>query len=103
MRFRITSLAERDLEEIVDYLCSAAGPERASKVLDDILAAIVRLSQWPRIGHVSMDLADRGVRFWVVHRYLVVYRAEADPLEVVRVLHGARDPGVVRREIEERP
>lgn len=31
------------------------------------------------------------MRFWVVHSYLIVYRAEVEPIEVVRVVSGFRD------------
>ncbi|HEX5053615.1 MAG TPA: type II toxin-antitoxin system RelE/ParE family toxin [Planctomycetota bacterium] len=91
----------RDLEDIVDHLCVAAGLERAHRVLDDILAAVERLAGMPRIGHVCADLADDDVRFWVVHCYLIVYRWESAPLEIVRVLHGAREPRALRREVEQ--
>lgn len=45
------------------------------------------------MGHVREDLVevDSALRFWPVYSYVIVYRAETDPLEVVRVLHGARD------------
>ena len=52
-----------------------------------------RLAETPGLGHVREDLAaiDPALRFWPVYSYLIVYRAETAPLEVVRVLHGARD------------
>jgi len=43
------------------------------------------------LGHLRADLADESLRFWQVYSYLIVYRAEADPLQVVRVLHASRD------------
>lgn len=52
-----------------------------------------RLAEMPGLGHMREDLVaiDQALRFWPVYSYLIVYRAETDPLEVVRVLHGARD------------
>jgi plasmid stabilization system protein ParE len=44
------------------------------------------------------DLADGAVRFWPVFSYLVVYRSDTNPIQIVRVLHGKRD---VRRLLEE--
>ncbi len=43
------------------------------------------------MGHLRQDLADEPLRFWAVYSYLIIYREDSDPLEIVRVLHGARD------------
>jgi len=50
------------------------------------------LAQNPRLGHKRPDLTDEPVLFWPVRRwYLVIYQRETKPLQVVRILHGARD------------
>jgi plasmid stabilization system protein ParE len=51
------------------------------------------------MGHLREDLPaiDPTLRFFSVYSYLIIYCADTDPLEVVRVLHGARD---VRRILE---
>jgi hypothetical protein len=36
-------------------------------------------------------LADRRHRFFLVYSYLIVYRFETNPLQVIRVLHATRD------------
>jgi hypothetical protein len=43
----------------------------------------------PGIGHHWRDLADVRYRFWTVYSYVIAYR-EANPLEIVVVVHGAR-------------
>ena len=45
----------------------------------------------PGIGHVRDDLTDQPVRFWAVFSYLIIYDPVPRPVQVVRVLHGARD------------
>jgi antitoxin ParD1/3/4/toxin ParE1/3/4 len=50
-----------------------------------------RLAQMPGLGHLREELSDEPVRFFPVYSYLIIYRPETDPLEIVRVLHGARD------------
>jgi plasmid stabilization system protein ParE len=87
---RFTPLAEADLVEIVDFVAEEAGPERADRVLSDILLAVERLSDRPRLGHLRTDLTDDDVLFWSVRGFLIVYRAEK-PLEIVRVISGRRD------------
>jgi plasmid stabilization system protein ParE len=50
-------------------------------------------SGWQRIGigHWREELADKSHRFWLVYSYLIVYRDEAELLQIVRVLQAARD------------
>ena len=58
----------------------------------DIFDACQRLAQKPNLGHFRRDLTDKPVRFFAVRgTYLVVYDPDTLPLEVLRVLHGARD------------
>jgi antitoxin ParD1/3/4 len=49
------------------------------------------LADNPGIGHVRRDLTDADVRFWPVFKYLVIYRPNTKPLEIIRILHGRRD------------
>ena len=43
------------------------------------------------MGHLREDLAREPLRFWPVYSYLIIYRPDSRSLEIVRVLHGARD------------
>ena len=45
----------------------------------------------PGGGHWRRDLTDESVRFYSVYSYLIVYRPQTKPLEVVAILHGGRD------------
>lgn len=89
-RFVLTPLARRDLEEIWDYVV-ADNRNAAERILDRIEAAIAKLAKTPEMGHRREDLADRRHRFFLVYSYLIVYRSDARPLEIVRVLHTSRD------------
>lgn len=88
--FVLTRLARQDLEEIWDYL-AADNLKTAERVLTHIEAAIAKLARAPGLGHWREDLADRRHRFFLVYSYLIVYRPGTRPLEVIRVLHAARD------------
>ena len=57
-----------------------------------------RIAARPGLGHLREDLTDEPLRFLPVWSYLVIYRL-TDPVEVVRVVHGARD---VARELRRR-
>jgi plasmid stabilization system protein ParE len=50
------------------------------------------LANNPGLGHRRPDLTDEQVYFWTVRKsYLVIYVPGTKPLEIVRILHGARD------------
>lgn len=40
---------------------------------------------------LSPDLTSVEVRFFPVYSYLIVYRPEAKPLQIVAMLHGSRE------------
>jgi len=60
-------------------------------VFDALEKALYKLSRNPGIGHLREELADRRPCFFLVYSYLIVYRFETKPLQVLRVLHAARD------------
>jgi len=74
----------------VDHL-AGRDPAVARHVLDDIRTAIERLVRFPELGHVRDDLADRQLRVWTVHTYLVIQLPDTAPLQVVRIRHGYRN------------
>ena len=43
------------------------------------------------MGHMRPDVTSEPLRFWSVYSYVVIYRVEADHIEIVRVLSGYRD------------
>jgi plasmid stabilization system protein ParE len=95
--FVLTQVAKADLLQILEYL-ETDNPIAVLKVVDALDEAMKLLAENPGIGHLRPDLTPQDVRFWSVFRYLVIYRPDTKPLEVVRVLHGKRD---VRRLLEE--
>jgi antitoxin ParD1/3/4/toxin ParE1/3/4 len=50
-----------------------------------------RLGRTPGMGHFREDLADTRHRFFLVYSYLIVYRFQTKPIQVIRVLHASRD------------
>lgn len=95
--FRFTPLAEHDLEDLVDWLVEQATADTAEHVVNEILGAAARLAGMPHIGHVRPDLTDEPVMFWSVYSWLIVYRPETRPLEIVRVVSGLRDVATLLR------
>jgi len=91
--FRLTPDAIEDLDSIWSYIFQDK-PQAADAVEEEIRSALGMLAQRPLLGHVRRDLTALPVRFWTVPRYpnyMIVYRPETQPLEIVRVLHGMRN------------
>lgn len=88
--FVLTPAAARDIEDIWEHIAQDNIPA-ADRVASVLEAALSRLAKRPRIGHLREDLAARRHRFFVVYSYLIVYRFETKPLQIIRVLHAARD------------
>lgn len=89
--YRLTPAAEDDLFTIWIFIAEDNLPA-ADRVEADIFDACQRVAQKPDLGHFRRDLTDKPVRFFAVRgTYLIVYDPDTSPLEVLRVLHGARD------------
>src|ERR1700749_4840301 len=71
-RFVLTGPAQRDLEEIRNYLLDRAGPPVARRVLPTIRRSVELIATEPGMGHVRRDLTGRPLKFWPVYSYLVV-------------------------------
>ena len=90
--FLIAPAALGDLSEIWDYYAiQIQNPDAADRVRDEIFESFRTLAKTPGMGHFRNDLAKKPLRFWHVRSYLIIYRSEKRPIEIVRVLHGARD------------
>jgi plasmid stabilization system protein ParE len=61
------------------------------RVLTELRDAFRKLGEMPGIGHYREDLLDKRYKFWSVHAYVIVYRWEVTPIQIIAVLHGARD------------
>ena len=81
----------QDLVQIWRYLKKKANPEVADRIESEIRSKIVFLCGTPGAGHWRKDLTDAPVKFFAVYSYLIVYRAETKPIQVVAILHGHRD------------
>jgi toxin ParE1/3/4 len=88
-RWLLSPAATADLEGIAAFLDEHA-PHATTRVLVALRDSMRGIAENPGRGRRRTDLSNEPVRFVVVWSYLVVYRT-TDPVEVVRVLHGARD------------
>ncbi len=99
-RFRLTPLAEDDLFDIWSYI-ARDNLHAANQVEAAIYEACAFLAEAPFRGHLRSDLTRLPLRFWTVQpyrNYLIVYDPSTRPLQIIRILHGARDIPMVLRE-----
>lgn len=82
-------LAETDILEVWDYIAddSLAAADRWVDRLDEQFRV---LATQPMMGRARDELAP-GVRSFTFERYVIFYVPLDDGIDVVRVLHGARD------------
>jgi toxin ParE1/3/4 len=83
--------AALDLVQIWRYLKEQSSIEIADRVESVIRDKIVFLAANPGAGHWRRNLTSEKVKFFPVYSYLIVYRPETTPLQIVSILHGRRD------------
>lgn len=59
-------------------------------MLDDIEEKCDALANHPLMGRLRAEIAPE-FRYFVVGNYLILYRTVQDGIEVIRVIHGARN------------
>jgi len=84
-----TLQAEADLIQIWLYI-AGDNPEAADALLDRIDQQFELLAANPSMGRSRPELAPEA-RSCTVGNYLILYRAVADGVEIVRVTQGSRD------------
>jgi len=89
---RVLRRAERDVQEVYDYLAREA-PASADRIVDGLLDACDSLAMHAERGARPRDpyLRDQGYRFLVHDRYLIFYKVTKRTVRVYRVLPGRSD------------
>jgi toxin ParE1/3/4 len=85
-----------DLAEIWNYIADDS-EQRADSFIDLLDRKINTLARRPNMGHIRDELVE-GLRSFPVDRYIIFYRSIPKGIEIVRVLHGARDINTVFNE-----
>ncbi|BAC91446.1 type II toxin-antitoxin system RelE/ParE family toxin [Gloeobacter violaceus] len=84
-----TRQAERDIEDIWFYI-ALEDLQAADRWLEGMSAQAQLVASQPRMGRVRPELGTE-IRSFAAGRYVLFYRPLPDGIELVRVLHGARD------------
>lgn len=91
-RIKIYPSAQRDLQEIVEYL-NTLSQDAALSYYDLIVSEIASLSSMPmRCPHPrDLSLAAKGYRYLNIKNYLVFYIVSDDTVQIHRILYARRD------------
>lgn len=88
-RVRKTVLAETDLTDIWFHI-ALDNPDAADALIDRIERQATLLAKNPELGRLRPELLE-DLRSFPIGNYCLFYRPEPGGIELVRVLHGARD------------
>ena len=91
--FLLTPQARSDLQEIL-FDIAEDNPDVAQRLRAEFYESLKKLALSPGIGHYHDDLLSRKYRFWNFYSYVVAYEWDAKPIQVICVVHGARDLAV---------
>ncbi|HKN59719.1 MAG TPA: type II toxin-antitoxin system RelE/ParE family toxin [Candidatus Acidoferrales bacterium] len=97
-KYRFTPQARDDLFDIWGFIAKD-DRKAAERVENAIYGACDLIAEVPLAGQAREDLTRLPLRFWIVQpytNYIIVYDPEKAPLQIIRILHGARNlPGVL--------
>ncbi|HUO44361.1 MAG TPA: type II toxin-antitoxin system RelE/ParE family toxin [Burkholderiales bacterium] len=96
MRYEVllTAGAERDLEEIYDYIAEFDSPANAGRVLDRLLEAVDGLAAFTGRGPHPRELQALGIREYrqvFFKPYRIVYRVVGRRVFIYLIADGRRD------------
>jgi toxin ParE1/3/4 len=99
-RYSVLPAADKDLDDCAGYLSTHAGLGNALRFYDAARSTFGKLAdtpgigeRWPTTHHLLAGL--RVSRIEGFEKYLVFYHPVDDGIEIVRVIHAARDLGSV--------
>ncbi|MBC7400895.1 MAG: type II toxin-antitoxin system RelE/ParE family toxin [Mucilaginibacter sp.] len=93
MAFEITfsKKAERDFEDILNYIDSDFGTKAAFHFKDIVIDFTVLIQSFPEIG--SLEQADKNIRAFVVHKRLkIFYQIDTNEIVILRLFDTRQRP-----------
>lgn len=86
----VTAKAEADLEEIASYVAEQS-PRSALTLIRELREKCESLADAPRGYPLVPRHEHAGIRRRLFGNYLIFYRVGDDAIEVIHIVHGARD------------
>jgi toxin ParE1/3/4 len=84
-----TQNAKRELRAAHDYVAQNS-PRYAQGLVDRITRKTEQLAQFPQLGAEVPEYEDESIRELLEHSYRIIYRVREERVEILSVVHGAR-------------
>jgi len=88
--YRLTPVAEHDLETIWIYTLRQWGTEQANRYIDILTDAFAELARSPKAAP-ACDYIRPGYRRWSIERHVIYFRVTSYGIAIVRILHDRMD------------
>jgi len=85
-----TDSAVAQLQAIHDYLAQTS-PEFALRIVDRLTKRSIQIAAFPLSGRMVPEYELNEVRELIEGRYRIIYLLEAGQVQVLAVIHGARE------------
>ena len=85
-----TEPAVEDLRELHAYIARDS-EVYANEFVERIISAAETVAAHPKVGRVVPEHDDENVRELLYQHYRIIYRLKKDHVEMLAVIHGARD------------
>ena len=89
-QIRLAIAAQADLIEIWSNITAYRNNDAADKVIDHLATTYKNVAKFPEMGRRRDELFP-GYRSFVVAPDLIFYQIQPEEIEIIRVLHGARN------------
>lgn len=89
MRVEFADFARSDLLDIALRIAERS-PVAAHRYVDRIEARAIRIGELPHAGSPRPQWGE-GMRVVIFEKYLIIHRVRNDAVQILRILHGARD------------
>ncbi len=92
MKIKLLPSAEKDLEEIYDYIYIES-PAYAGEFLNKFYSSIKKLERFPRAGKMTeiFNLNRPRFRYIAMGNYYIYYKIEENTVYIYRIIHTSRE------------
>jgi toxin ParE1/3/4 len=99
-RFRLTTPAIQDIEEIADYIAQQSGLEQSERFLSKLESKFSKIVTFPLLGRKRDEILT-NIRTIPLDNYLILYIPIDNDIEILRIVSGYRDLSTLFAEIDE--
>ena len=88
--YRLALEADQDIEAIASYTFEAWGEQQTELYLDSLAEVFLKIAESPHLGRERKEIQS-GIFSRNHQKHIIFYRVSVDWVEILRVLHHARD------------